>query len=430
MPVNPRVIVVGTTADYIDWIRRAHPKRALFVTDPDIRRQAAEPPPDPSEEILCGLTAPSEVLKAIETHMGTWAMRLSGVACFDCESMLLAAEIAAAHHLPYPSAAAIRRCRDKFIAKQIWRAAGVPCPRPARLSSAADAAAFSRKTRGPIVLKPATGSGSELVFACSGPEEAEAAFTTIEAGLGLRRENRLYRSGGGDAPDVIAETLVAGEEFSCDFMVHGPEFRTDRRVEIIRMTRKIRSPQDPFGTIRGYVIVHALPGIVRTADLNRRLLEAAETLGIVEGICMADLIVNGDGPCFLELTPRPGGDCLPPLLREAAGIDIIGLVLDAAEKKPLELKHRPDPRPVVGLRLLAGEAGVVEEIDWQLLAADPRVRQVNIIRKPADTVRMPPEDYDSWLLGHVIFAPSKGGADLAAECEEVAGRLTVRMASC
>ena len=164
-------------------------------------------------------------------------------------------------------------------------------------------------------------------------------------------------------------------------------------------------------------------------EVHRQLQKSAEALGITRGICMVDLILDGDALFFLELTPRPGGDCLPFLLRESAGIDILELALDVAENRPLSLKRPQPANPYVGLRLLAGDAGVVKEIDWGLMAADPRVRQVNIIRKPLDTIRMPPEDYDSWLLGHVIFAPSGDGSELMAQCDDMAGRLALRMAS-
>ena len=423
MSGNPRVLVVGTTADYIDWIRRADPGRALFITDPDIRRQAGEAPPDASEAILCDLTATPRVLDRLEKHLREHRMRLSGVACFDCESMALAAVIAAAHHLPYPSVEAIHRCRDKFVAKTIWKHHDVRCPRAARVRSGAEAAAFSREAGGPIVLKPAAGSGSELVFACSGPDDSRTAFLEIEKALLSRRNNRLYLTGGSENPGIIAEEYIAGEEFSCDFIIE------NRRTRIIRLTRKLRSPKDPFGTIRGYVLIDALPGGVRMADFVDQLHHGAGALGIERGICMVDLILRGSDIVFLELTPRPGGDCLPFLLRESMGIDILKIALDVAEMRPFDMKRADLDRSYVGLRLLADKAGVVEEIDWEKLASDPRVRQVNIIRKPSDTIRMPPEDYDSWLLGHVIFSPLDGPG-LMAQCDDMTGRLTIRTASC
>ncbi|MCX5908762.1 MAG: biotin carboxylase, partial [Deltaproteobacteria bacterium] len=48
-------LVVGTTPDYIEWIRKITPDRGLFLTDPILRRRAKEPSPEAKEEILCDL---------------------------------------------------------------------------------------------------------------------------------------------------------------------------------------------------------------------------------------------------------------------------------------------------------------------------------------------------------------------------------------
>ena len=52
---SERGLVVGTTADYIDWIASHYPGSALFLTDPEERRGAVEPQPPPGKEILCPL---------------------------------------------------------------------------------------------------------------------------------------------------------------------------------------------------------------------------------------------------------------------------------------------------------------------------------------------------------------------------------------
>jgi biotin carboxylase len=421
---DPRVLVVGTTTDYIDWIRRTSPGRAFFLTDPGVRHQATEPSPPSDEEILCDLTNTPQVLNALERHLEDRRLQLSGIACFDCESMILAAVVASIHNLPYPSVEAVRRCRDKAATKAAWKVRGIPCPQARRISSIEAAEAFSRETKGTIVLKPATGSGSELVFACRGPEESRTAFTEIERGLRRRQHSRMYRVDPAEGPVIIAEEFIEGEEFSCDFIIE------NRQIRIIRLTRKIRSPKGPFGTIRGYVLIDDLPGDIPATNLRRRLREGAEALGIYKGVCMVDLIVRNGDIRLLELSPRPGGDCLPFLIRESMGIDMLKLSLDVAENRQIALKSHNPLKSYVGLRLFADRPGVVEEIDWRRLAADPRVSQVTIIRKPSDTIRMPPEDYDSWLLGHVIFTPSENGTELTRQCDDLAGRIALRMAPC
>ncbi|MFN2436528.1 MAG: biotin carboxylase, partial [Desulfotignum sp.] len=70
---TPRVLVVGTTADYIEWIRTRYPDEALFITAPSVRQSAQEPVPDPSEELVCDLTDTAALMNAVTAHMNTWS---------------------------------------------------------------------------------------------------------------------------------------------------------------------------------------------------------------------------------------------------------------------------------------------------------------------------------------------------------------------
>jgi hypothetical protein len=81
---------------------------------------------------------------------------------------------------------------------------------------------------------------------------------------------------------------------------------------------------------------------------------------------------------------------------------------------------------LVGLRLFAQHGGTVKEIDQEDLRQDPRVQEVFIKRRPGHRVILPPNDYDSRLLGHVIFRPGVS-TSLEMECAELASKLKVVM---
>ena len=74
-----KVLVVGTTSDYIQWIRRCCPGRALFLTDPQIRKQALEPGPSAEEEILCNLADYKLAEKALKNHLKRFDLHLDGI---------------------------------------------------------------------------------------------------------------------------------------------------------------------------------------------------------------------------------------------------------------------------------------------------------------------------------------------------------------
>jgi biotin carboxylase len=420
VPLSPRVLVVGTTPDYIDWIRQSRPGRALFLTDPALRRRAQEPCPPPAEEIRCDLSDHRQVRQTLQGHLQREGLRPVGVAAYDCESMELAARLARDLGLPHPSLQAVRNCRDKHLSKTLWEQNGLRCPKSRRVRSPADAVKFRHDLGGPCVLKPISGSGSELIFCCENARACETRFETIARGLQQRRSNRLYETPTPDAPEILAEEWVDGEEFSCDFMVE------DRRATVIRLTRKIVSAEGPFGTARGYFLSTTLPAEVDHDSLPRTLYRSAAALGLNRAICMLDFKVHRGRIVLLELAPRPGGDCLPFLLRRCWHLDILGGFLDFCAQRPVDFAPPADARPCLGLRLHAPRGGTLKTLDARLLTQDPRVREIHLTRKPGDRVRMPPEDYDSWLLGHVIFEPD-AGLDPAAQCRALAAKLVVQM---
>ncbi len=399
-----KVLVVGTTSDYIDWIRRSCPDRTVFITAPDIRRTAAEDSPAPCEELLVSLADHDLVFNALQQHLDQWELNLDGIFCFDCESMELTAFLAGKLNLDYPSFNAIQLCRNKIESKRVWQQHGIACPKIALINQASEAIDFLKTTPVGCVLKPITGSGSELVFKCTGPSECRAAFNTIKQGLKNRKHHPLFRQPAGKDGNktglMVAEELIPGTEYSCDFTVENNSAR------IIRTAAKIKSPSKPFGTITGYMLPAKLPAPVTKEDLEQVLFRAASVLGIDRGLCMVDFIVSGNQICLIELTPRPGGDCLPHLLKTALHVDILKYSLDFAQNRPLDPIRTDSVQLHAGIRLHANVNGILKKIDTRQLAADARVKQIHLTKSPGHRILLPPDDYDSWLLGHVIIEPS------------------------
>ena len=420
MPSNTRVLVVGTTSDYIDWIRNSSPQGALFITEPDVRAKARESCPAPGEEILCNLSDFRLAHRMLRTHLHAEGLQLVGVACFDCESMELAAFLAREFGLSYPSVQAVKNCRDKYLSKTLWQMQGLNIPRVKQIRSAGEAVDFFRELEGACVLKPLSGSGSELIFGCEDARTCEQRFHDIRHGLTQRRENRLYKSFFGDDPVILAEALVEGDEYSCDF---GFE---NGKVNVIRLTRKILSTGGPFGTTLAYLLAAELPAAMDEGVFLQTLAQSAEALGIARAICMLDFIVQKNQIVLLELAPRPGGDCLPFLLRRCWDLDILKLQLDFSQGRPLHLNKKPDACPCIGLRLHARAAGTLKKIDAGQLQQDKRVIEVHLKHRTGQRIKMPPKDYDSWILGHVIFNPD-ANSEPQAQCRELLEKLVVEV---
>lgn len=418
MPYSAKVLVVGTTSDYIEWIRQSCPNEALFLTAPSIRSIAAEPRPEPIEEVCCDLQDYPKAMQKLESHMARHHLQIEGVACYDCESMELAAILACHLSLPYPSIQAVRNCRNKLNAKEIWRKQLLHTPIAAAVRSSDEAVRFFEKRHSPVVLKPVSGSGAELVFKCEDIETCKHHYEQLQAGLNKRRSSRLYAIDSIGAHPIMAEELAVGIEYSCDFAVRNSQ------VEIIRLTQKLQAGYGPFGTIQGYLLMSGMPFGIDEETLCRTLFQSASALGIERAVCMLDFIVDNGRIILLELAPRPGGDCLPFLLRRAYNLDMLKLQLDFSRKAALEFPKCRYGRSLVGIRLHARKNGTLKSIDTGELEKDVRLQEFLFIRKPGDRIALPPEDYDSWLLGHVIFTPNDK-PKVEIQCMEILNKIHV-----
>jgi biotin carboxylase len=420
MRFNHKVLVVGTTADYIDWIQKTCPDEALFITDPFERDRAAEIRPKAADELLCNLSDTDGVLRALERHVVQYRQYIEGIACFDCESMALAAAIAEEYTLDYPSPTAVQNCRDKLRAKTLWRERGLRTPRAVSVDSSEEVLSFFEELEMPIVLKPTSGSGSEFVFDCQDGEACKHNFRTLQKGLLARRYHRLYLNDISTDSQIMAERIVFGREYSCDFVIQ------DGYARIIRLTQKIRALDGPFGTIQAYVLLGQIPEGINAEFFQQTIYQSAVTLGIERAICMLDFMISNGQIVLLELAPRPGGDCLPHLLRQGCHLDILKLQLDLCRHRPLEISSLNSRKPLVGLRLHANESGVLKRIGTEALAGDPRLLHIHLNRQPGQSITLPPDDYDSWVLGHIIFTPD-AYPEFETQCRSFLEKLTIEM---
>ena len=98
---DQRVLVVGTTPDYIAHIHELYSGQALFLTEISLRAESKETKPDENSEIVCRFPDKERIFSLLLEHLKRTDQKLSGVACYDCEWLSLAAEMAAYFDLPY-----------------------------------------------------------------------------------------------------------------------------------------------------------------------------------------------------------------------------------------------------------------------------------------------------------------------------------------
>ncbi len=420
-PASMEVLVVGTTPDYVCRLQKDARTPLVFLIDESFRDDSRLRDVPPSKLIFARLDGPDAKLDKISTALASREVTPVGVACFDCESLLLAGRIASALNLPFPPRQAIVRSRNKFESRRMWTAGGISSPCAALASDVETTLFFFRAHGENIVLKPVSGSGSELLFHCTTESDVTCAVATMQDQLPLRRTNPLYAPfhdpvrGWEIDPcrSWIAEEFVSGEEFSCDFVYQRDE------IILIRETGKVKAPDKPFGSVLAYTFPPSYPEDFAKERLLDMLRRAVQSLGFDWGFFMADYVVRAGMPVLIELTPRPGGDSIPDLVKIAAGRDTLSIYLGFVTRAFLH-PARGTMRPLsyASVNLYAPCEGTIMRLDGSGIKGLPHVKGLVLKKKEGDCVVLPPKDYDHRLLGYCIVA-TEPDADLMAECRRL-----------
>jgi biotin carboxylase len=425
---DPRaILVVGTTPDYVARLHKDVNKPLLFLTAGRFRSDPRLRGIPPSDILFHSSDAFEETLQNLLAFLAESKHGLSGVACFDCESLLVAARLASRLNLPFPSRQAIARSRNKFEARRTWTAVGINSPYASLSSDLQETLHFFRSHGEDIVLKPVSGSGSELLFHCMREDEVGRAVEILEQELPLRSANALFAPfpdpfGENDIEPCrswIAEEFVSGEEFSCDFVYRHEE------IVLVRETGKVKATDKPFGSVLAYTFPPLYPESFRKERLLEILKTAVRSLGFDWGFFMADYVLREGFPVLIELTPRPGGDSIPDLIKIGTGRDTLELYLDFVTgdldlPEPIAMR----PESYASINLYASREGRIVKLDGGNIRNLHHVKSLFFKKKEGDRVILPPKDYDNRLLGYCIVA-TESGANLIEECRRLEDLLAV-----
>lgn len=424
---SPAILVVGTTPDYILRLSEEIANPLFFLTAARFKSEPQLSEIPPSNLLFDAFDVFEKTLQNLVAFLAEKKIALSGVACFDCESLIMAARLASRLNLPFPPRQAVARSRNKFEARRSWTAAGINSPYASLACDLQETLHFFRTHGEDIVLKPVSGSGSELLFHCMEEEEVRRAVEILEEELPLRKENPLFAP----FPDPfrghdihpcrswIAEEFISGEEFSCDFVCRGDE------ILIVRETGKVKAADKSFGSVLAYTFPPRYPENFKKERLTDILKTAVHSLGFEWGFFMADYVLRQSFPVLIELTPRPGGDSIPDLAKIAAGYDTLGLYLDFVTgtfEPPRAVFMRPES--YASINLFAPKEGKILKLDGSRISSLSHVKKVFLKKSEGERVILPPKDYDNRLLGYCIVT-LESGANLVQECRRLEDLLVV-----
>ncbi|MGA2738680.1 MAG: ATP-grasp domain-containing protein, partial [Bryobacteraceae bacterium] len=140
--------------------------------------------------------------------------RFDAVAAVGDAPAVLAADVAGAFDIPFHPPAAVRACHDKYLARQLFQAAGLRVPQFFRVALTENPDAIARRAPYPCVLKPLGLSASRGVIRANHPDEFRAAFARIKALL--ERTPDIRMAGENQSHYVQVEAYIPGREFAVE----------------------------------------------------------------------------------------------------------------------------------------------------------------------------------------------------------------------
>ncbi len=248
-----------------------------------------------------------------------------GVVAVADRPTLLAALTAEALGLPYHSPAAVAACRDKYLARQRFQAAGLPVPEFFRFPANANPSEAAKQVSFPCVLKPLGLSASRGVIRANDTAEFVAAAERIRALLESAEVEALHED---QNRYIQVESFIEGREFALEGLVTGG------KLQVLALFDKPDPLDGPFFEETIYVTPSRAPAEVQQS-IVRATQSAIRALGLTHGPVHAEMRVNRAGVWMLEVAARPiGGLCARALrfaddrpleemiLRHAVGEDV------------------------------------------------------------------------------------------------------------
>lgn len=230
--------------------------------------------------------------------------------------------------LPYHPPDAVAASRSKFLARERFRAAGLPVPRFVRVPLVGGANPIGY----PCVLKPLGLSGSRGVIRANGESEFAEAFAQIRA---ILQSPEIVRMREEQDRFIQVEEFIEGREFALEGIV------TAGRLQTLAIFDKPDPLNGPYFEETLYITPSREPDQQKLIDSTQRAVAA---LGLTHGPIHAEMRLNSAGVWMLEVAARPiGGLCARALrfaggtisleeliLRHALGEDVSGLERESA----------------------------------------------------------------------------------------------------
>jgi biotin carboxylase len=219
--------------------------------------------------------------------------------------LVMMARVAEAMNLPFFSVETAEWSTDKYLMKQKFREAGIPCANGILLNETEVSTELNVEY--PAIVKPRDNSGSRGVIYCKNFDAMQKAI----------QEALQFTSKG----NVLVEEFIEGKEYS----VEGIHYKGE--TYIIQITEKITS-NFPYNVEMGHIQPADLTNSEKD-EIRETVTRAAKVLHFNNCASHTELKISTKGIKIIETSPRLGGDFISSTLTPlSTGINMEDLLID------------------------------------------------------------------------------------------------------
>ncbi|MCP3755585.1 ATP-grasp domain-containing protein [Streptomyces sp. TBY4] len=411
MDTRPVIIMVGWNNDWLHHLDGWLPDGSVVVFEErdlyEGKRLADLPPHPVVREVVLTSYHQSDAYRDAADQVAKTAPVQAVLPALEY-SVEAAADLAERFGLPGAGRRAAAALRDKLLLRETTSAAGIPNPRFAEVSSAAELAAFAEG--GPCVLKPANRQASLGVLLLDAGDDLGAAWaecTQVEEGVHLANRPMTWR--------YLAEERLSGTEYSAEALVR------DGRIVFHNVTLKRTHPGRHPVELGHLVPAPAAQGVDLLPGLMQNLVDAT---GYSGGLLHAEWIVTERGPVLIECAGRLAGDWIPDLIRLSSDVNLF------REALSLLCGVGEDPVPVdrggAAVRfIMPHDAGEIAAIDGvEEAAALPGIQQVRLVRRVGETLG---GVESSWSRVGAVIAAGESPADAEKNARSAVDQISISL---
>ena len=307
--------------------------------------------------------------------------RVDGIVAVGDRPAFLASIAAERLGLPFHPSAALDACRNKYLTRERFRAAGLRVPDYRRFALFEEPSTAAREVAYPCVLKPLGLSASQGVIRADDAAQFVSAFERIRAILetrdiaGLKDEQNRH---------VQVEHYIPGREFAIEGIV------TNCELQIFALFDKPDPLEGPYFAETIYVTPSREPAAVQN-ELMAAARRAVQALGLTSGPVHIELRYNDEGSWVLEVAGRPIGGLCARALRFDGGVSLEEIILRHSTGEDVSKLRRESLASGVYMIpvLRAGIYRCTRGVDRA--AAIPNIEEVLVTAKEGQRVQPLPE---------------------------------------